>query len=98
MMIFYFIFRNTNRYFITYIEIKDPDITVKYNDRTGQHVIYGSKYNVRFKKESLRYSSELKVIVDGKVLIKQYEIGDWTDFDMMAILVAQNPELGLKHN
>jgi hypothetical protein len=96
VILVYVILRNKNRSFITFIEINDPDITIKYTDKNGEHVIYGSKHNIHFRKEFHRYGSILKVIVDGKVFLKQREIGDWTDFDMSALLVAQNPELGMK--
>lgn len=96
--VLYFFSTNANHTFITFIEINDPDITVKYTDKTGEHTIYGSKHNVRFKREIWRYGSFLKVIVDERVVLKQYEIGDWTEGDMMALMIAQHPELAMKRN
>jgi len=80
-----------NRYYITHLKIDAPTVTITYTDRTKEENVIGVMSEFTFKKRyafSKSKVASLAITYKGKILITQYESGEWKENVFDKIIAA----------
>jgi hypothetical protein len=82
-----------DKYFITFIEVGNEQIKIRYKEEREEKEIVGKNNDFNFKKEiafNRTKTPYLGIYYKGSILIKQFEVGEWNEkkFDEVILNVS----------